>query len=260
MRHCLITASALGALSIASASQGGIIVSYINRGAPIGPDGVPATGYTGVVVRLTESTGANITALDLSSGSNGLRGPFVQRWSDIQGDGVYGNEAGENSVVGIVENLTNNVNNFDSHLLPPGNPHNPANFVGIIDHSESIGSGTFVPPPGGTPPFPNNTENFGIAVSGPNGFIKMSFGINGPAQASVYDLAYIVVPNFGTPGADLTFVRGLVAVAGGQPQLLITFPLAPPGGPEPAEPATVIPLGFCAAISLVRPRRKDRRG
>jgi hypothetical protein len=174
----------------------------------------------------------------MESANHGLYGRFVQRWSDAGADGVYGNEAGEKSVFGNADNLANSINNFDSHLLPPGNPRSSANYVGIINFDEDIGGATFVPPPGGTPPFPNNTEAAGITVSTANGTIQ-----------PVLDLAYIVVPNDFSP-FNVGLGSALIAVAGGAPQLVVF---------APAEPATIIPLGFCAALSLVRPRRKDRR-
>jgi hypothetical protein len=249
MRKSLLASAVVAGLGIASASQAAIVVSYINRGTPVGTGGAPvANGYTGWTVRLTETTGANITAIDASSGNNGLFGRFVQRWSDAQGDGVYGNESGENSVTANQENLTNSIGNFDSHILPPGTPHNAANFVGIIDPAESVGSGTFVPPPGGTPPFPNNDASFGIAVSGENGFIKMSYGINGPVQSSVYDMAYLVIPNGEESGGSRgNFGSSLIATAGAAPQLVI-FPPIP-------EPATMGLAGLSALGFLARRRR-----
>src|SRR5262245_13618304 len=118
MRRHLIKISASGLLSAACVSQGAIIVSYVSRGTPVGSGGSPvATGYTGYTVRLTENTGANITAIDMESGSNGLFGRFVQRWTSSAGDGTYDTKTV--NVVGNNENLTNSVINFDSHLLQP---------------------------------------------------------------------------------------------------------------------------------------------
>src|SRR5262245_57157261 len=110
MRRKLLTLTALGALSVTSASQAAIVVTFVTRGVPVGSGGAPvANGYFGITLRLTENTGANITAVDLESGTNGLFGPFVQRGLSSAGDGVYDTKTV--NVTGNNENLTNSVIN-----------------------------------------------------------------------------------------------------------------------------------------------------
>src|SRR5262245_9371412 len=186
-KHLLI--GAIGAtLGLNYSAPAAIMVTYINRGTPIGSGGAPvANGYSAYTVRLTENTGANITAVDIESGTNGLFGKFVQRWTSSAGDGTY--DTPTVNVTGNNENLTNSVINFDSHLLQPGNPKADANYVGKINFAEDTGGTAFGASGTPVPPFPNNSDSAGIAISGPNGTIQAAFGINGPVQSSTLDLA-----------------------------------------------------------------------
>jgi hypothetical protein len=213
----------------------------INRGTPTSASHT-ATGYTGFTLRLVESTGANISAIDFESGNHGIIGPFVQRWTSPDEDGTYTGRSLFNSGFNA-ENLTPSVANFDSHLLEPGNPKANANIVGLINPLEDLGGATFGPI-GPNPPFPNNSTTAGITVSGPNGSMQAAFGINGPAQSSVLDFAYIVLADAGVPRNS--FGTALVAVAGGEPQLV--------GLVIPAEPGAVSLLGLASAGVLRRRR------
>jgi hypothetical protein len=240
-------------LGIVSASQAAIVVTYVPRGVPVGSGGAPiAAGYHGYTVRLTENTGANITAVDMESGTNGLFGKFVQRWTSSSGDGVYDTQT--INVTGNNENLTNSVINFDSHLLQPGNPKSDANYVGKINFAEDPGAAF---PASGTPvlPFGTNSDSAGFNLGSNTGTIQAAFGINGPAQSSVVDLAYIVLPDgydfnptlTNLPGGVPGFGTSLIAVAGGSPQLVV-FPAIP-------EPTTLGLAGVSALGLLARRRR-----
>jgi hypothetical protein len=248
MRRKLISLVALTAL--APSANAAVVVEFINRGTPAGPTAV-ATGYTGYTIRLTETTGANITAVDMESGTNGLFGPFVQRWTSSAQDGVY--DTPTVNVSGNSQNIAVSPLNFDSHLLQPGDPKSDSNYVGKINFMEDTGGAAFGAEGTQLPPFPPNTLNAGYVVSNVNGTIQAAFGINGPAQSSVFDLAYIVLPNdYVANSGRLRFGLGtaLVAVAGGSPQLVVF---------NPAEPSTVLPLGLCGGMLLARPRTKRRQ-
>jgi hypothetical protein len=236
---------------LATSAPAAIQVQYINRGTPASATHT-ATGYTGYTIRLVETTGAKITAIDLESGNNGLFGRFVQRWISLEEDGTYTWDTLFNTGANA-ENLTPSLANFDSHLLEPGSPKSFANIVGLINPREDLGGATFGPI-GPNPPFPNNTNLVGITISGANGSLQAAFGINASAQSSTLDLAYIVLPN--EPSARVGGTA-LVAVGGGAPQLVILSPLPPP--PQPAEPSTVLPLAYCAALLLRRRARGDTK-
>jgi hypothetical protein len=245
MRRLLGTLSALGVVSLASASPAAVTFVLVNRGTPVGSGGAPVvTGYTGYTLRLVESTGANITAVDMESGENGLFGPFVQRWTSSGGDGVY--DTPTINLNSNNENLTNSVLNFDSHLLQPGTPKADANYVGKIGFVEDLGGATFAPSGSGVPPFPNNSDSAGIVVSNITGSIQGAFGINGAAQSSTLDLAYVVLPNSYT--GFFGQGRMLVAVAGSAPQVVLhPFALIP----EPAGAGLLAGSAWC----LTRRRR-----
>lgn len=251
MRKSLLASAVVAGLGLTSVAQSAIIVTYIPRGTPVN-GATTATGFAAYTVRLTENTGANITAIDAESGTNGLFGPFVQRWSAPNDDGVYTGQtlfhasSPDGSASGNAQNLSNAPQNFDSHLLQPGNPKAAVNIVGAINPEESVGSGLFLPP-GPNPPFPNNSDGTGITTS-INGFMQMAYGINGPAQSPVVDYAYIVIPAayVGDPTRG-GFGSALIAVAGGNPQL-VTFPFIP-------EPGTMALAGV-SALGLLARRRK----
>jgi hypothetical protein len=240
MRKSLLVSAAVAALGIASATQAAIQVQYINRGTPQGSATQTSTGFTAYVVRLVESTGANISAVDAESGTNGLFGPFVQRWGDSDEDGVYSDKT--INVANNPQNLSPNVFNNDSHLLFVGNPPADANYVGKIGFNEDVGGAAFLPSGSPNPPFPNNGTS-GIVVSGPTGTIQAAFGIDGPQQSSVIDFAYVVLPN----SFDGPLGTALIATAGGAPQL-VTFPPVP----EP----TAMALAGVGALGLLARRRK----
>ena len=244
MRKSLLVSAAVAALGIASATQAAIQVQYINRGTPVN-GATTATGYTGYTIRLVETTGANISAVDIESGTNGLFGKFVQRWTSSGVDGNYDTPTVQ--VPGNNENLASNAANFDSHLLAPGSPKADANYVGKINFSEDAGSAF---PPSGTavPPFGTNSDGAGVNLGTAQGTIQAAFGINGPVQSSSFDLAYIVLANSDVNGGTRgNFGTGLIAVAGGAPQL-VTFPAIP-------EPTTIGLAGVSALGLLARRRR-----
>jgi hypothetical protein len=249
MREQLLIGAIAATLGFSSSAPAAVIVTIIPRGVPVGSGGAPiAVGYHGYTIRLTENTGANITAVDLESGTNGLFGPFVQRWTSSGGDGVY--DTPTVNVTGNNENLTNSVINFDSHLLQPGSPKADSNYVGKINFSEDPGV-PFAPSGTPVPPFGTNSDSAGFVVSALNGTIQGAFGINGAAQSSTLDLAYVVLPDGGVgffPGTML------VAVAGGPPQLVVhPFGLIP-------EPATVLTLSLCGGMLLGRRRKSNSTG
>src|SRR5262245_45145981 len=165
MRKTLLGTSAASLLAAASASHGAIVVTFIPRGTPQGSATQTSTGYVAYTIRLTETTGANITAVDMESGTNGLFGKFVQRWSDTDGDGTYGPDSPEWTInAAVTQNLSPNANNNHPHLLLLGTPPADANYVGKINFDESVGGATFLPDGSPNPPFPNNGAT-GIAVS-----------------------------------------------------------------------------------------------
>jgi hypothetical protein len=239
MRKTLLAVAACAALT--HSAEAVIIVTAINRGTPVGTGGsLVATGYTGWTIRLTSDTGANITAVDMESGTNGLFGPFVQRWTSSGDDGSY-----DTSTINLNtnnENLTNSVLNFDSHLLQPGNPKSDANYVGKIGFAEDLGGATFGASGTQLAPFPANTDAAGFVVSSPTGSIQAAFGINGPQQSPVLDVACVVLPNHVVPSNFSPLGTCLVATAGGAPQLVFFVP----------EPAAAVPLMFGAALLLRR--------
>jgi hypothetical protein len=231
MRTVLFTSAVLFGVASADAA---IVVTFVPRGTPIGSAGSPvATGYKGYTLRLTSTTG-NITAVDLESGDRGLFGPMVQRWTSSAGDGTY--DTPTVNVTGNNENLTNSVINFDSHLLQPGTPKADANYIGKINFGESLGSATFGPSGSQVSPFPTNSDAAGLAVSANDGYIKGAFGINGPAQSTTFDLAYVVFADnapivpFANPQLGYREVHGLVAVAGESPQKVIFWYVVPEPG------------------------------
>jgi hypothetical protein len=242
----LLAAAVLG-LAAASA-HAAVQIQFIHRGTPKGSATQTSTGYSGYTIRLIETTGANITAIDMESPGNGLFGPFVQRWGDSNEDGVYADKT--INVANNAQNLSPNVFNNDSHLLFVGNPPADSNYVGKIGFDEDVGGAPFLPPGSPNPPFPNNGTS-GIVVSTVNGYIKGAYGIAGPAQSSTLDLAYIVLWNDivglsrpGYPGPGFGFVT--VAVAGQNPQRVFI------GIPEPGAASL---LGFTSLETLVRRRR-----
>lgn len=234
MKKALLASAACAALGLATVSQAAVVASWTSKGTPTNGSTV-ATGYTGWILTMTSDSG-NIQSFDLSStqnGQNGLKGPFVQRWTASNSDGVYDTV----SVTGTATNATSTINNFDSHLL------GATNFVGAIDPSESLGTGGTMPPSGtALPPFPANSDSAGIGLSGLDGSIRESAGINGPVQATTLQLAYVVLPNTFTG----TLGQAQIATANG------TFNVPIPGVPEPVS-ASLLGLG---ALGLVARRRR----
>jgi hypothetical protein len=225
---------------VAASANAAVGVQIINKGTPIGPGGVPANGYTGYVLRLT-SDGTNITAVDawdgpdsFGQGGRGLFGPFVQRWTSSPGDGSYDIK----SPYGTAKNDTPHVTNFDSHftVLP-----DPVLYFGNV-YNESLASGSFPPAGNAVPGFPPNTLTAGIGVSG-DGFIGSAFGINGPAQSTSIDVAYVVLPDT-SPSFDYQM---LVATVGGGIFAIQT--------PEPGMLSIAIP----ALVTMTARRRGKRR-
>jgi hypothetical protein len=215
-------------------------VQIINKGTPKGDGGVPANGYTGYILRLT-SDATNITAIDASSGPDsfgqggrGLFGPFVQRWISSGGDGSYDTK----SPYGMAKNDTPHVSNFDSHVTVPPDP---VLYFGNL-YNESLSSGSFPPAGNAVSGFPPNTLNAGIGVSGADGFIESAFGINGPAQSTSVDVAYVVLPD---TSSSFDY-RLLVATVGGG---LFTVQT-----PEPGMLIMAIPM-----LMAMTARRRGRR-
>jgi hypothetical protein len=245
MRKSLLAFAASGVVT--SFTHATVICTSVPRSTPRGSGGAPiASGYSGYTIRLVETTGANITAVDMESGTHGMFGRFVQRWTSSAGDGVYDTKT--INVTGNNENLTNSVINFDSHLLQPGNPKADPNYVGKINFDENP-SVPFAPSGTPVPPFGTNSDSAGFSLGSDSGYIKAAFGINGPAQSSVLDLAYIVVPDgyYSNPTLPQFGIgTALVAVAGASPQLvqLVIIP----------EPAFTFVLS--SALQLLARRRR----
>jgi hypothetical protein len=183
---------------LASNCHAAVLAQLINRGTPT--DGVTtAVGYTGWVIRLVSDDG-NITAIDLEASGRGLFGAFVQRWPSI-------GEVYLPTPVGDSQNLTPEVGNFDSHVLPPDRSR--SNIISAVPPMED----SFV---GVIPPFP---QDWKVAAFGRGTYIRGAFGIIGTAQSHTYELAYMVLPNdaplvpLPVPGAVNS--RAQVATAGG---------------------------------------------
>jgi hypothetical protein len=232
----------------AASAHAAVQIQFINRGTPVGPGGVLATGYTGYVVRLVQLEGLKITAVDMESGGNGLFGRFVQRWTSLEVDGNY--ETFSVNVASNAENLTPSVFNFDSHLLQLGNPKADANYQGKIGFTEDTGGAIFGPPGSQVSPFPANDNAAGYVVTGIDASIQAAFGIAEPARSSVIDLAYLVLPNdfYGNPSRPgLGLGPMLVAVEGGAPQVVLFPPI-----PEPATTAMLL----SGPVALLRRMKK----
>jgi hypothetical protein len=185
-------------MAAAPVALAGVTAEFVNRGTP--SDGVTtAVGYTGWVIHLVSDSG-NISAADVST-TGGILARMVQRWTSSLNDGVYDTR----SAVNVAQNVTPSVYNFDSHLLRGPPPFGPP-VVPIEDNS--IGTGITGFPPN------DNVAGYGFGT-----YIRGAFGVPGPDQRPVLDLAYIVVrdsytgPDFGTavaatPGG--TFVVPLI--------------------------------------------------
>jgi hypothetical protein len=235
MKKVLLATAGLAALGLASASQASVIATLIPKGAPISA-AATASGYSAYVVRLTSDQGV-ITAFDAQSGSNGITGPLLQRWTDPDspdGTATYSVK----SITNTANNGANNNVNLDSHLLP-------TTYVGSIGFDESIGAGVF-PAPGSSVGggVPNNSVNVGFANTGAGGFIKGAAGLDPAVQSTIFDLAYIVIPNSdqGTHGTVI------VATSTGTP-VTVTIPTAVV--PEPA----TLGLAAVAGLGMIRRRR-----
>jgi hypothetical protein len=229
MKKALLASAACAALGLASVSQAAVVVTAINQGTPVGSGGTLATGYTGWVLRVTSDSG-NISGLDLDAGGGGIFGQMIQRWTASGGDGTFDTPTPVSTFSNVTG--TTNVNNFDSHILPPGG--NASNILSAVPPNEdNVISGN-------QPGLPANNDN---AAFGRGTFIKAAFGVAGPAQSSVYDFAYLVLPN----GSEAS-VNGHanIATAGG------TFTNVPIAIPEPMSMSLA---GIGALGLLVRRRR-----
>jgi hypothetical protein len=197
----------------------------IDRGTPA-YGSIVATGYRGYTLRLISDTG-NISGIDVQTYGGGIFGQFIQRWLDDE----EGNPTFPTSL-GTAQNLTSNVNNFDSHVLPPGG--NIANWIGVPPWEDNVITTSI-------PPFPPNDSH---AAYGRGSFIKGAWGVVGPVQSAVQDIAYIVIPE-GTEHA--TYVRGRVATANGVFDLGFVVP----------EPACIAIVGaVIAQACLMRGRTR----
>lgn len=272
MKKALLASAAIAALGLAASSQANVVATAVSAGTPASSASASAPGYTGYVIHLASDTGI-ITAFDLDSSQpnstitlpngnttgpftvqNGLTGPMVQRWGSSAGDGSGApgdfSYYDTPSVTGTARNSTNNVANYDSHLLPPGNSN--ALYVGAINFRESIGTGATAGGDGDTTaPFPKNSDSFGYAISGSNGFLGGAAGIDPSVQASTYDIAYVVLPSSYT-GQTIDGIQNVIgfasiATAGGTFEIPITLSVP--------EPVSASMLGL-AAMGLVARRRR----
>jgi autotransporter-associated beta strand protein len=179
MKRSVLTISSLLLVGVEAAS-GEVSFQLIDRGTPT--DGVrSAAGYTGYTLRLISDNGP-ISAIDLSSGINGIFGPFVQRWTASGEDGTYAT-----MTPGFIaaQNLSPSPMNFDSHLLPPGEAFTV--FGPIEDAAVGLMGSEF-----GS--FPANTSSAGF---GPGTRVAASYGLLAPNQPWSFDAAYLVIPNGG---------------------------------------------------------------
>lgn len=206
----LIGLASVWTLMAVSPVVAGVTMTLIDRGTPT--DGVnSANGFRAWVVHFTSDSG-NINGFDLENSDRGIFGPMVQRWTSSSSNGIYD----ISSAVHTAQNLVPRSENFDSHLLVQTLLPGPPPF-------ESLGTGSF-PPVGSTVGggMPSNTNDSGIGVSGTDGFIKGTYGIVGPEQATSMDFAYIVMRD-----GELNQLSGrvLVGTAGGMFEIVIPEPV-----------------------------------
>jgi autotransporter-associated beta strand protein len=192
IRSSAATLALVITILIARDSRGDVTMELVDRGVP--SDGhALAQGYAAYILRLTSDEGP-IAAVDFSSGSYGIFGPLVQRWTSSNEDGVY-----DEPSPGYLpsQNVAASGGNFDSHFLSVTSPLTmgaPSEDATIVPAGSQFGS------------FPTSDLLKGY---GQGSKLTACYGIIGAYQKSTLDLAYLVIPD----GATIN-VKGLVAPAG----------------------------------------------
>jgi hypothetical protein len=224
--RCAIIAFPL--LVVTTVARADVSAQWIDRGVPTNGS-IIATGYHAVTLRLVSDTGP-ITAIDFWTEPRGFAGSLVQRWDSSGNNGDY-----DVSSPGplTAQNLINSPFNFDSHFLAPANNPDGA-LVVFMNENAAIGpTGTQI----GT--FPVNSAASGIGLGSK---LRGEIGIIGAYQSSVFDTAYLVVPD----GTSVSF-QALIATRDG------TFSAAGSATVLP-EPATA--CGLLPAIWIRLRRRR----
>ena len=220
----------------------GVTLQLIDRGVPTN-GGVSAVGYSAFTLRLMSDSG-RISAVDFSTGVNGIYGPLVQQWYADGEDGIYNLST---PGFALAQNITPGPMNFDSHFLHPGQT---LTIIGPVEN------GTIGSPGTQFGSFPPNSLLSGF---GQGSRLFTSYGMLYGSQATTLDLAYVVIPNSGT-----LLVHGLIAIPG-VPGPGIEVNGAGLGGPEQTVGHQHIArkLAHVGSTGGVSPRRRcaiHRRG
>ena len=240
MKNKMLAVFALAALG--SATHAAVVVTVIDKGTPFNST-TTATGYHGVVIRLSSNSG-NISAVDLTAAglNSGSTPTMVQRWTDPDspdGTGSYTTK----SLVNAAQNSSANNANLDSHFLPPAGDAANMLIGSALNENATFGSSGSQ-----LALFPANNANTGYGLGT---FITGAFGIVGSVQSPTLDLLYLVLPDYltvtvGVPAPGAANVQ--VATAGGT----FTVPMAIL--PEPAS----LTLAAAGAIGLITRRRRSQ--
>lgn len=231
MNKALLASAACAALGLAATAQASVVATTVDKGVPTNGT-VSATGFHAYVLHLHSDSG-NITAVDFS-GTKGITGSIVERWTSSGGDGTYDTPTPGFSTV---QGATATSVNYDSHFLGVA-----SNYV----VGSALGEDATIPASGGHfGTFPNNSDAAGV---GQGTFLRGAYGVVGAVQSADLDVAYVVIPQAtGGGGAATAQFSAQVATANG------TFDIS---GPIPIpEPMSASLLGL-GALGLISRRRR----